>query len=436
MDLMDLPEVSDKLELLNLPDDMIIETGKMMDYPSLLEYALTNKRIRFLVNHLLPGKFVEYVRINMKYISAGGGHTAFITDKGRIYVMGNNYYAQLGLGDRVDVNTPSLVDEYDISAVSAGGLHTAFITKRGWLYVMGRNNDGQLGIGTKPVENFPTFVERNVTSVSAGRFHTAFISDRGQLYVMGNNEYGQLGLGHMNKVTTPTLVQGYSYSSTDTTIPAPIEPKIIAVSAGEDHTAFITEQGQLYAMGRNDYRQLGLGDITFVTKPTLVGEYKVVSVSAGKLHTAFITDQGHLYVMGMNLHGELGLGHRFRVLNPTLVEAPTGVEGFKVAAVSAGGYHTAFITDQGHLYAMGSNEYGQLGIRQRGFVATPTLVIKLKVIAVSAGGNHTAFISLQGDVYVMGYNGSGQLGLGHMDDVFIPAQLTIIPSIEGDDSSP
>ena len=77
--------------------------------------------------------------------------------------MGSNVDGQLGLGDRsvVQKTSPVLVEgllREKPFAVSAGGAHSAVITERGQLYMWGLGNMGQLGLGTSMTEWEPQHV--------------------------------------------------------------------------------------------------------------------------------------------------------------------------------------------------------------------------------------------------------------------------------------
>jgi alpha-tubulin suppressor-like RCC1 family protein len=89
---------------------------------------------------------------------------------------------------------------------------------------------------------------------------------------------------------------------------------------------------------------------------------KAVAVASGEEFTAALTKAGHVYTWGYPEHRgygvALGLGEgRSPVRTPTLVGFPVDV---KVDAIAAGSYHVLALTDEGEIYAWGSNEYGQL----------------------------------------------------------------------------
>ena len=58
------------------------------------------------------------------------------------------------------------------------------------------NDDGQLGDGTYNNTNRPEqIVASNVTAIAAGGYHSLFLKSDGSLWAMGDNQYGQLGDG-------------------------------------------------------------------------------------------------------------------------------------------------------------------------------------------------------------------------------------------------
>ena len=73
-------------------------------------------------------------------------------------------------------------------------------------------------------------------------------------------------------------------------------------------------KGQLWAWGRNDHGQLGLG---FTEHPVKVPSSKnFVAIAAGHRHSLALSDDGTLWTWGFNGLGQLGIGDtysRFRV---------------------------------------------------------------------------------------------------------------------------
>ena len=76
-------------------------------------------------------------------------HSLCIDINNNLYVFGNNFFGQLGLGDACNRNKPvkhpSLSNIIDISK---GGLYTFVKTSNNEIYAFGRNYYSQLGIKT------------------------------------------------------------------------------------------------------------------------------------------------------------------------------------------------------------------------------------------------------------------------------------------------
>jgi len=97
--------------------------------------------------------------------------------------------------------------------------------------------------------------------------------------------------------------------------------------------------------------------------------FKVQSVSCGRCHSLVLSAIGVVFSCGLGSHGQLGHGgveseHSLRV-----VEA---LEGLRMRQVSAGGWHSAAVSDCGDVYVWGWNEAGQLGLRRRIETVTTT----------------------------------------------------------------
>ena len=297
-------------------------------------------------------------------VAAGGHHTAAITDSGELWTWGSNGHGEVGI-DTTDRHAPVKVsvNGQKIVAVAAGDFHTAAITDSGELWTWGSNGHGEVGIDTTD-RHAPVKVSVNgqkIVAVAAGDFHTAAITDSGELWTWGYNFYGQLGVGDTTNRHAPAKVSVNGQ-------------KIVAVAAGFWHTAAITESGELWTWGHNGQGQLGIGDTKDRHAPVKasVNGQKIVAVAAGDAHSAAITDSGELWTWGSNGHGRLGIGDtasrwlsRWLGLGDTTSRcAPVrvSVNGQKIVAVAAGGFHTAGLTDSGELWTWGHNGAGQLGV--------------------------------------------------------------------------
>src|SRR5579862_1125272 len=73
---------------------------------------------------------------------------------------------------------------------------------------------------------------------------------------------------------------------------------VTGIAAGAHHSLFIKGDGSLWAMGEDNFGQLGDGNITYsgVTQPELITN-NVTSAAGGNIHSLFIRG-GNLWGMG------------------------------------------------------------------------------------------------------------------------------------------
>ena len=229
-----------------------------------------------------------------------------------------------------------------LTTISISNGNSAAVAANGDLYVWGNNFNGQLGLGNYGEgthKTSPTKVPglSNVVSVSIGHSFCAALTASGDIYTWGSNRYGQIGSGKSGQgvyVTSPTKVPGIS--------------NVVAINMGCYHSSAVTANGDLYVWGYNDFGQLGLGDETDRTTPTKVpGLSNVVAASMGYTHSAALTASGDIYIWGSNVDGQLGLGDRTKRLTPTKVPGLP-----KVVAIGMGGggisNHSAAVTSDGY----------------------------------------------------------------------------------------
>lgn len=113
--------------------------------------------------------------------------------------------------------------------------------------------------------------------VAAGLWHTVCISDDGDVYSFGGNQFGQLGTGSDQAETLPKLLEAQCLENKNARV----------VSCGARHSAIVTEDGSVFCWGWNKYGQLGLGDAIDRSIPSEVPieSFQVTNVSCGWWHT-------------------------------------------------------------------------------------------------------------------------------------------------------
>lgn len=134
------------------------------------------------------------------------------------------------------------------------------------------------------------------------------------------------------------------------------------------HSLLLTSTGRLLSFGTAQYGQLGHGysagkQLPDELRPRYVealSRFRVTCISAGELHSAAVTDDGDLYTWGDGFCGQLGLGGKRPQLLPQQV-TKSGLEDECVSVVSCGARHTLCVTEDGEAFSFGLGQYGALG---------------------------------------------------------------------------
>jgi len=205
-----------------------------------------------------------------------------------------------------------------------------------------------------------------IVDVDCGSQHTAAISDKGDLYVFGSSDCGQLGTGKYDRELVPFKVDLHS--------------KIRAIACGSQHTLIMTEHFKVYASGNNSLGQLGIGNkrnsLVF-HRVSFNSDVTVKKIAAGN-HSAAISENGDLYLWGTGSFGEF--------LQPQKI---TGIRHILVDVSVGSGFGSA-VDMTGTIYSWGTNKNGELGLGDYETRFTPTVITSLqgkKVTAIACGGN-------------------------------------------------
>jgi alpha-tubulin suppressor-like RCC1 family protein len=225
---------------------------------------------------------------------------------------------------------------------------------------------------------------------AGARFSCARL-DTGRVRCWGHGANGALGYGNTNDIG-------------DNETPASVGPvdlgagrKARAIAAGFYHDCAILDLRQVRCWGNSDHGQLGYGNTNSIgdnEMPGSVGPVDLgagrtaVGITAGGYHTCAILDQGKVRCWGRGFDGELGYGNtRFIGDNetPGSVAAVKLGSGRTAVAIAAGGFHTCAILDNGKVRCWGDGSKGQLGYGNRRDIGDDETPASVRPVKLGAG---------------------------------------------------
>ncbi len=337
-------------------------------------------------------------------VSAGGCHSAAISEDGDLYLWGSDAYGQLGNGAGEKVWQIPQVLMHNVAYVDLGPHCTGAIGDDGSLYTWGWNINGQLGTGDTTSSSTPVYIMGGVKQIAFGDNHAAAVTNSGDLYTWGGNGVGQCGDGKSNTYHyTPKYIMG----------------GVESVALGTNHTLIVTTGGELYATGGNSNGQLGTGDTKSVKTPVKIMD-NVIAAGAGDYFSAALTADGTLYTFGLGKLGRLGNG------SDDVQKKPKPILS-SVVKITVGTYGGGAITKNGALYMWGGNGYGQLGTGDYNDHRYSPYKTMDDVVDVEVAAQHTIAVTVSGDVYTMGDDRWGELGNGDKKGGSYVPQKIILP---------
>ncbi|XP_042496795.1 ultraviolet-B receptor UVR8 isoform X2 [Macadamia integrifolia] len=270
----------------------------------------------------------------------------------------------------------------------------------------GAGTDGQLGTGRLQDEHLPQLLSHLSSSVShhivsqlaCGGAHVIALSSGGRVLTWGRGTCGQLGHGELANGLLPKPVKFF-------------ESFVISnVSAGWNHSGFVSDSGEIFTCGDGSFGQLGHGDYQSHCSPVKVLFFcskHVEQVACGMRHSLVLLkgDSEHpVYGFGSGKRGQLGFSED-RIRSCSLPQATFGFEDVKIINISANGDHSAALSADGQLYTWGKGFGGTSDAYFPQILASP-----FKVLQVALGWNHALLLTGEYEVFMLGGKLHGMLG--------------------------
>ncbi|MBZ5710793.1 RCC1 domain-containing protein [Nannocystis pusilla] len=227
--------------------------------------------------------------------------------------------------------------------------------------------------------------------------HALALSEEGVVWAWGRNSRGQLGIGQIN------MFKNKPQQVTG------IPTRVVGVAAGENHSLALDEYGKVWAWGEGSSGQLGGGSWSASPTPKQVTlSANVVAIAAGGAFSLALDDLGRVWAWGGNTYGQLGNGGTLNSSTPKLVTSTTGCGSFD--AIAAGGEFAVALSG-GQVCAWGRNNRGQLGSASPSYRATAAVVQGISGAFKVTAGKEYVIASAPGPTG-WGDNSAGQLGKG------------------------
>ena len=325
-------------------------------------------------------------------VSSGGNHTALLTEKGNLYMLGSTLHKKLGLDHNnvMNISKPTLFPESlqnPVKQVSCGDYHTLALFENGEVWAWGGTLHKKLGNRNSKPGPLKGFEKVIINKISCGDFHSVALSDKGYLFTWGGGgahfNKGQLGHGGLDNISTPRPLKFFQGK--------PVHD----FSCGGYHTMAICTEGDLYSWGSGTFGELGTGEFgdTLVPKKVILDDSIIVTeISCGGHHSFLLTNEGKLWSCGKVGQGQIGHNVNENICVPLQVK---NISKKDIVRVACGWNHTIALSSTGDIYCTGSSKYGELGLgtlkSRREFTVCKELSGK-NIDTVFAGGYHTWFL--------------------------------------------
>ncbi len=236
--------------------------------------------------------------------------------------------------------------------------------------------------------------------------------NNGKTLSRGKNEFGQLGIGNLTQVTD--LKYNSMYDS------------VTEIACGEGFNLYRFHDGSVGTSGTNRLGELGLGDRNAQKTITSVwGLGNIKQIAAGKKFGAALDYEGHVYVWGDNSDHQL--------MRDDIPDSPLPLKLEKIDGVkqiSCGANFGLALKYDGTVVVWGDNSSGQLALGYKGSINEPTVALYSNVKSVHAGDKFALVVTEMGKVFGCGNNAYGQLGVKGKSEIFFPVEILGLKDVE------
>ncbi|KAF2310071.1 hypothetical protein P3X46_020810 [Hevea brasiliensis] len=357
-------------------------------------------------NLVSPTRLRPLVGVDIRFVASGCAscHCVALDVEGRCYTWGRNEKGQLGHGDTIQRDRPTIVSElskYKIISAGSGRSHTAVATEDGQSLAFGWNKHGQLGSGSvrNEIESSPVrCLVSDVKKTACGADFTVWLSsvEGASILTAGLPQYGQLGHGTDNEYNTKesSVRLAYEAQPRPRAIASLAGETIVKVACGTNHTVAVDSNGYVYTWGFGGYGRLGHREQKDEWVPRRVDVFSKHNVlppnaviSAGSVNSACTAGGGQLYMWGKMKN----TGDDWMYPKPLM-----DLSGWNLRCMDSGSMHH-FVGADNSCISWGHAQYGELGYGPYGQKSSSVpqkvdILEGMRVIGVACGMGHSMVI--------------------------------------------
>lgn len=339
-----------------------------------------------------PAGGADPIIISGNNMSAGFGYHNLVIQNGSLWAWGRNADGRLGVGDEESRLAPTQVDLTGVRAVASGDSRSLAVTTDGAVWGWGFDGWGYIEWGGNSPKKIHSDILTNIAAVEIGSNLFLALSADGKVYAWGANNWGEVGDGTETQRNTPVLISQSSFNN----------KRVVAISAGYQHSMALTEDGKVWAWGVNGVGQLGDGTTEKRMIPTQVaGLANIKAIRGGNSFSLALKSDGTVWAWG-DINGSI---------IPIQVSSLSGI-----TAIAAGDQHCMALDRDGQVrvwgYFFGTSYPG------------PQLITSLSGVTAIAAGTERCFAKERdGSIWAWGNNSDGALGDGTTVNKSDPVQV-------------
>ncbi|CAK9317290.1 unnamed protein product [Citrullus colocynthis] len=357
-------------------------------------------------NLVSPTRLRPLVGVDIRFVAAGctSCHCVALDVEGRCYTWGRNEKGQLGHGDLIQRDRPTIVSglsKYKVVKAGAGRNHTVVVTEDGNSLSFGWNKHGQLGSGSvkNEIESSPVrCLVSEVKNTACGGEFTVWLSsiEGASILTAGLPQYGQLGHGTDNEYNTKdsSVRLAYEAQPRPRAIASLSGERIVKVACGTNHTVAVDSNGYVYTWGFGGYGRLGHREQKDEWAPRRVDVFQRKNtlppdaiISAGSVNSSCTAGGGQLYMWGKIKNA----GDDWMYPKPLM-----DLSGWNIRCMDSGNMHH-FVGADNSCISWGHAQYGELGYGPMGQKSSAVpkkvdILENMHVISVACGAGHSMVV--------------------------------------------